>query len=86
MFQKQAETHHHLALRIREGVLNYELALQEVPQGRCGGAVGLTERVSHKDLRDKAGYVSYTRQKKTIHIMTKCININVTNIINDIIT
>jgi hypothetical protein len=37
--------------------------------------------VSHPDLRDKAGCVSYVRQKRTTHIMTKCIEINVTNII-----
>ena len=30
VFQQQAATYHHLALRIREDVLNYELALQEV--------------------------------------------------------
>jgi hypothetical protein len=41
--------------------------------------------MSHPDLRDKAGCVSYVRQK-TSHIMTKCIEINVTNNINDIIT
>jgi hypothetical protein len=36
--------------------------------------------VSHPDLRDKAGCVSYVRQRRTSHIMTKCIEINVTNI------
>jgi hypothetical protein len=49
-----------------------------ITQGRCGGAVGLTERVSHKDLRDKAGCVTYVRQRRTTHIMTKCNDINVT--------
>jgi hypothetical protein len=38
--------------------------------------------LSHPDVRDKAGCVSYVRQKRTSHIMTKCIEINVTNIIN----
>jgi hypothetical protein len=38
-------------------------------------------KVSHSDLRGKAGCVSYVRQKRTTHIMTKCIEINVTNII-----
>jgi hypothetical protein len=42
--------------------------------------------LSHPDLRDKAGCVSYVRQRRTTHIMTKCIEINVTNIINVIIT
>jgi hypothetical protein len=37
--------------------------------------------VSHPDLRDKSGCVSYVRQRRTTHIMTKCIEINVTNII-----
>jgi hypothetical protein len=32
-------------------------------------------------LRDKAECVSYVRQRSTSHIMTKCIEINVTNII-----
>jgi hypothetical protein len=35
----------------------------------------------HLDLRDKAGCVSYVRQRRTSHIMTKCIEINVTSII-----
>jgi hypothetical protein len=39
------------------------------------------ERVSHTDLRDKAGCISYVRQRRTSHIMTECIEINVTNII-----
>jgi hypothetical protein len=37
--------------------------------------------VSHPDLRDKVGCVSYVRQRRTTHIMTKRIEINVTNII-----
>jgi hypothetical protein len=37
--------------------------------------------MSHLDLRDKVGCVSYVRQRRTTHIMTKCIEINVTNII-----
>jgi hypothetical protein len=37
--------------------------------------------VSHLDLMDKAGCVSYVRQRRTTNIMTKCIKINVTNII-----
>jgi hypothetical protein len=37
--------------------------------------------MSHPNLRDKAGCVSYVRQRRTLHIMTKCIDINVTNII-----
>jgi hypothetical protein len=37
--------------------------------------------LSHLDLRDKAGCVSYVRQRRTTHIMTKCIKINVTDII-----
>jgi hypothetical protein len=42
--------------------------------------------LSHPDLRDKAGCVSYVCQRRTSHIMTKYIEINVTNIINVIIT
>jgi hypothetical protein len=42
---------------------------------------GVTERaergdeevVSHPDLRDKVWCVSYVRQRRTSHIMTKCI-------------
>jgi hypothetical protein len=37
--------------------------------------------LSHPDLRDKAGCVSYVRQRRTTHIMTKCTKINVTDII-----
>jgi hypothetical protein len=37
--------------------------------------------LSYPDLRDKTGYVSYVRQIKTPHIITKYIEINVTNII-----
>jgi hypothetical protein len=37
--------------------------------------------LSHPDLRDKVGCVSYVRQRRTTYIMTKCIEINVTNII-----
>jgi hypothetical protein len=37
--------------------------------------------LSHLDLRDKARCVSYVCQRRTSHIMTKCIEINVTVII-----
>jgi hypothetical protein len=37
--------------------------------------------MSHPNLRGKDGCVSYVRQRRTTHIMTKCIEINVTNII-----
>jgi hypothetical protein len=37
--------------------------------------------VSHPDLIGKVGCVSYVRQRRTTYIMTKCIEINVTNII-----
>jgi phosphoribosylformylglycinamidine (FGAM) synthase-like amidotransferase family enzyme len=37
--------------------------------------------MSHPDLRGKPGWVSYVGQRRTIHIKTKCIEINVTNII-----
>jgi hypothetical protein len=42
--------------------------------------------LSHPDLKDKAGCVLYVRQVRTSHIMTKCIEINVINIINVLIT
>jgi hypothetical protein len=35
--------------------------------------------LSHPDLRGKAGCVSYVHQKGASHIMTKCIEINVTS-------
>jgi hypothetical protein len=35
----------------------------------------------HSNLRDKAGCISYVRQRRITHIMTKCIEINVTIII-----
>jgi hypothetical protein len=41
----------------------------------------LVHVVSHPDLKDKAKCVLYVRQRRTTHIMTKCIDINVTNII-----
>jgi hypothetical protein len=34
--------------------------------------------VSHPDLRDKVGCVSYVRQGRTTRIITECIEINVT--------
>jgi hypothetical protein len=37
--------------------------------------------LSHQDLMDKVDCVSYVRQIRTSHIMTKCIEINVTSII-----
>jgi hypothetical protein len=37
--------------------------------------------VSHSNLRNNAVCVLYVRQRRTTHIMTKCIEINVTNII-----
>jgi hypothetical protein len=43
--------------------------------------VRLIALVSHPDLRGKAGCVSYVRQRRTPHIVTKYIEINVTNII-----
>jgi hypothetical protein len=43
--------------------------------------VAFFDVLSHPDLKDKAGCVSYVRQRRTTHIMTKCIEINVTNII-----
>jgi hypothetical protein len=46
----------------------------------------LTASLSHPDLRDKAGYISYVRQRRTTHIITECIKINVINIINVLIT
>jgi hypothetical protein len=47
---------------------------------------GFNKVLSHPDLRDKVRCVSYVRQRRTTHIMAKCIEINVTNIINVIIT
>jgi hypothetical protein len=40
--------------------------------------ISLIPFLSHPDLRDKAGCVSYVRQGRTTHIITECIEINVT--------
>jgi hypothetical protein len=51
-------------------------------ESRMPGALPyLPKAVSHRDLRDKTECVSYVWQRRTTHIMTKCIEINVTNII-----
>jgi hypothetical protein len=42
--------------------------------------------LSHTDLRNKVGCISYVRQRRTTHIITECIDINVINIINVLIT
>jgi hypothetical protein len=42
--------------------------------------------LSHPDLKDKAECISYVCQGRTTHIMTECIEINVINIINVLIT
>jgi hypothetical protein len=42
--------------------------------------------LSYPDLRDKVGCVTYVCQRRTTYIMTKCIKINVPDIINVIIT
>jgi hypothetical protein len=34
--------------------------------------------LSHPGLRDKVGCVSYVHQRRTTHIITECIEINVT--------
>jgi hypothetical protein len=40
----------------------------------------------HPDLRDKSECISYVRQERTTHIITECIEINVINIMNVLIT
>jgi hypothetical protein len=45
------------------------------------GSFIVKKKMSHPDLRDKAECVSYVCQRRTSHIMTKCIEINVTFII-----
>jgi hypothetical protein len=47
---------------------------------QCGIVMNLAN-LSHPDLRDKVGCVSYVRQRRTPHIITKCIEINITSII-----
>jgi hypothetical protein len=42
--------------------------------------------LSYPDLKDKAGCISYVRQGRISYIMTECIEINVINIINVLIT
>jgi hypothetical protein len=43
-------------------------------------------KLSHPDLKDKAGYVSYVRQGRRTPIITEFIEINIINIINVLIT
>jgi hypothetical protein len=50
------------------------------------GREPLVVGMSQSDLKDKAECVSYMRQGRTSHIMTKCVDINVINIINILIT
>jgi hypothetical protein len=38
----------------------------------------IVAEVSHPGLRDKAECISYVRQRRTTHIITECIEINVT--------
>jgi hypothetical protein len=57
-----------------------DLSCERLGQGRDLPEAEVS-KVSHPDLRDKVGCVSYARQRRTSHIMTKCIEINVTNII-----
>jgi hypothetical protein len=42
--------------------------------------------LSHPDLWDKSGYISYVRQGRITDIIIECIKINVINIINVLIT
>jgi hypothetical protein len=46
----------------------------------------LPQLLSHPDLRDKSGCISYVHQGRTTHIITECIEINVVNIIKVLIT
>jgi hypothetical protein len=43
-------------------------------------------KVSHPDLRNKAGCVSYVRQGRITHIITECIEVNLIIVINVLIT
>jgi hypothetical protein len=52
-------------------------ALRQIIMCQHFGRSGL----AHLDSRGKAGCVSNLHQRRTSHIMTKCIEINVTNII-----
>ena len=71
-------------------VSSYEVVLKTRKMISSGGSLRKPPLeiavVSNPNLRDKAGYVPYVPQRRTTHIMTKCIDINVTNIINVIIT
>jgi hypothetical protein len=63
-----------------------------LPAGCSDGTAATTEEttsgtaVSHPDLRDKAGCISYVRQGRTTHIITEYIDINVINIMSVLIT
>jgi hypothetical protein len=42
--------------------------------------------LDYPDLKYKARCISYVRQGRTTHIITECVEINVINIINVLIT
>jgi hypothetical protein len=69
MFMRPYSSIHHPL----QGLMLWQLPIQFTIRG--------PQFLSHPDLRGKAGYVSYVRQRRTSHIMTKCTEINVTNII-----
>jgi hypothetical protein len=70
-----------------KSIMSSKRGLAANPQSdACEGYVWLCfvshfDLLSHPDLRDKVRCVSYVRQRRTSHIMTKCIEINVTSII-----
>jgi hypothetical protein len=70
------------------GATNLLIVLFQLVRWILNSEVDLATKrgLSHPNLRVKAGCISYVRQRRTTHIMTKCIEINVTNIINVIIT
>jgi hypothetical protein len=62
----------------------YNHKVSSVQNSECIGmnrAISLCTFMPHLNLRDKDECVSYVRQRRTSHIMTKYIEINATSII-----
>ena len=51
---------------------------KQIKMRQIATSIKMEVLMSHPDLRDKAGCVSYVRQRRTPHIITECIEINVT--------
>jgi hypothetical protein len=81
---KRQERNKYSKIPLRYPHISKRDPLLSVPLGKPPYFDG--EDLSHPDLMDKAGCVSYVCQGRTTHIITECIEINVINIINVLIT